>query len=307
MTFPFAYPSVLFLLCIPALLLYWVWRRHGREVALPWDHRNQRTGRGWGRTINVFESLPPLLLAVVILVLAGPQQIGEPRTKRVMTNIEFCVDVSGSMTASFGEGTRYDASMQAINEFLDYRDGDAFGLTFFSDITLKWVPLTTDTSAFACAPPFMDPTRPLPEGLGGGTMIGRALRECRKTLVEREEGDRMIVLISDGYSADLAGKDTELAQQLISDNIAMYGVHVADGDVPDEIVNIAQLTGGEVFQPGDMEGLKGVFQRIDKMQKTRLEKVAAETRDHFAPFCIVGLSLIGCSFLGLFGLRYTPW
>jgi Ca-activated chloride channel family protein len=138
-------------------------------------------------------------------------------------------------------------------------------------------------------------------------MIGAALRECRKTLVEREVGDRMIVLISDGYSADLSGRDSELAQQMIADNIIVYAVHVADGDVPDEIVNITQLTGGEVFNPGDVDGLKGVFQRIDSMQKTRLEKIAAETRDRFVPFCIAGLSLLGSSLLGLFGLRYTPW
>ena len=103
------------------------------------------------------ESLPALILLVAILILAGPQKTGEPRTKRVMSNIEFCVDVSGSMTAQFGEGTRYDASMAAINGFLDYRKGDAFGLTFFGVEVLHWVPLTTDVSAFRCAPPFMNP------------------------------------------------------------------------------------------------------------------------------------------------------
>ncbi len=305
---PFAYPAVLLGLVLPVSLLFGIWNRLGREVALPLDYRHRSQGNGWRRLINTWESLPPLILAVVIVILAGPQQVGDPKTKRVMTNIEFCVDVSGSMTASFGEGTRYDASMQAINDFLEYRTGDAYGLTFFSDITLQWVPLTSDTSAFACAPPFMDPRRPLPQGLGGGTMIGSALDACRKTLVEREEGDRMIILISDGYSADLSGgRDMEIAKQLEQDRIVVYGVHVADSGLPDEIVNITQLTGGEVFNPGDPGGLEGVFRRIDQMQKTRLEKVAAETRDRFAPYCLAGLTLLGSSVLGLFGLRYTPW
>ena len=121
---------------------------------------------------------------MVVLILAGPQKWDEPRSKRVLTNIEFCVDVSGSMTASFGEGTRYDASMRAINDFLDYRTGDAFGLTFFGNSVLHWVPLTTDVSAFRCAPPFMKPGR-LPSWFGG-TEIGKALLACRRILIERD-------------------------------------------------------------------------------------------------------------------------
>ena len=44
--------------------------------------------------ITAAEMLPALLLAVVIVLLAVPTQFGEPKDKRVMTNIEFCVDVS---------------------------------------------------------------------------------------------------------------------------------------------------------------------------------------------------------------------
>ena len=58
---------------------------------------------------------------------------------------------------------------------------------------------------------------------------------------------------------------------------------------------------------GDQEGLKAIFKRIDDMQQTELEKVAAETMDYYAPYCVVGLSLLGVSLLSLFGLRYTPW
>ena len=40
---------------------------------------------------------------------------------------------------------------------LDGRVGDSFGLTFFGNAPLHWVPLTTDTSAFRCAATFMRP------------------------------------------------------------------------------------------------------------------------------------------------------
>lgn len=304
----FTYPAVLALLVIPVGLLTWTWRRKGREIAIPMDFGTQGDGRSWRRVIGFFESMPAVLLAIVIVLLAGPQETGQPRSRRALTNIEFCVDNSASMTSAFGDRSRYEASMQAIHEFVDFREGDAFGLTFFSDATLQWVPLTTDTSAFRYALPFMDPRLPLPAGLGGGTQIGKGLEECRKTLLQREHGDRMIILVSDGASADLyGGRDAEVAAALKRDGIVVIDVHVADGEVPKEIVNIAYLTDGEVFQPGDHEALAAVFKRIDEMRKSKLEKVAAETHDHFFIPAIAGLSLLGVFAMSLFGMRHTPW
>jgi len=303
---PFSYWPILLLLLIPPLLLLWVWRRRGRSVVLPFDHGQQKSGRWLKAILNVAQSLPALLLAVVIVVLAGPQQFSEPKTKRALTNIEFCVDISGSMTARFGEGTRYDASMKAIDEFLDFREGDAFGLTFFGNSVLHWVPLTTDTSAIRCSPPFMRPEVAPP--WFGGTEIGKVLLACKDFLTDREEGDRMIVLVSDGHSSDLRnGSDEAIARKLRDNSIVVYAIHISETNIPDEIVNITSITGGEVFNPGDTEGLKCVFHRIDQMQEAKLEKVSAETMDHFVPFCVAGLVLLATSALSSFGLRYTPW
>lgn len=302
----FAHPWVLFLLVAPALLLAWVWRHPGHRVALPFDHGGQPEGRGWRFVLNLAESLPAALLAIVVVILAGPQRLGEPKSRRVMTNIEFCVDISGSMNAPFGEGTRYDASMKAIDEFLAFREGDAFGLTFFGNSVLHWVPLTDDTSAIRCAPPFMRPNRVPP--WFGGTEIAKALLACRKILIEREEGDRMIVLISDGMSIDLmGGHDEEVARILKKDNIVVYEIHAAETEVPGPIVNLTSITGGEAFAAGDPASMEAIFRRIDAMSKARLEKTAAETMDHFGPFAVAGLSALGLCGAALFGLRYTPW
>jgi Ca-activated chloride channel family protein len=224
----------------------------------------------------------------------------------VLTNIEFCVDISGSMTAQFGDGSRYDASMKSIDSFLDFRKGDAFGLTFFGNNVLHWTPLTTDPSAIRCAPPFMRPENAPP--WFGGTMIAKALLACREILVEREEGDRMIILVTDGYSWDLSnGVDEEVGHKLRNDRIMVHTVHVAEGEIPKEVATIANITGGEAFKADDPEGLRAVFQRIDKMQQTRLEKTSAETMDDFEPWCVVGLAILSLALLCAFGLRYTPW
>lgn len=303
----FRFPILLVLLqLIPLALLVWVWSHRQGRVALPFDYGRQRAGRWLAGVVNLFECLPVALLAVVIAILCGPQQLSEPRTKRRLTNIEFCVDISGSMTAKFGDGSRYDASMAAINEFLDFRKGDSFGLTFFGNSVLHWVPLTSDSSAIRCSPPYMRPEN-APRGFGG-TEIGKALLACQRRLLESEDGDRMILLVSDGFSSDLGGgNDATIAQQLRGNDIMVYAVHIGSSNIPDQIVNITSITGGEVFSPGDEAGLKAVFQRIDAMQQTELEKVAAETMDNYFLFAVCGLSFVGLSMISLFGIRYTPW
>ncbi|WP_435015409.1 vWA domain-containing protein [Tundrisphaera sp. TA3] len=307
MSLSFAHPWALLLLFAPAWLLVRIWRQHGPRVALPFDHGQGSSGKRWRAALDLGESLAPVLLGIVVVILAGPQRLGEPKTERMLTNIEFCVDVSGSMISPFGEGTRYDASMKAIDEFLANRSGDAFGLTFFANNVLRWVPLTSDPSALRCAPPFMKPENGVP--WMQGTLVGKALRECRKTLAEREEGDRMIVLVTDGVSADLNnGNDAAIAEELKKDGITVFIIHVAEGDAPPQMAVIASMTGGEVFSVGDPAGLESVFRRIDAMKQAKLKKTVAETLDDFGPYALAGLATLGLmAATSLFGLRYTPW
>lgn len=303
---PFSRPLLLVLLAVPVWLLIRTWRRTESRIVLPFDHGQLRGSRFLSALVRCAECLPSLILAVVVCLLAGPQQLGSPQSKRRVTNIEFCVDISGSMTAKLGEGNRYDAAMAAINQFVDYRKGDAFGLTFFGNSYLHWVPLTSDVSAIKCATPFMGPERGIP-GFGG-TEIAKALLACRKVLVERDEGDRMIVLVSDGYSSDLMGnRALEVANELKSDHVIVHAIHIADSEVPPDIVNLARTTGGEVFGVNDPNALEHVFKTIDGMQQTDQVQLAPDTFDDFRPYSLVGLSLLGLATLFALGVRYTPW
>ena len=94
---------------------------------------------------------------------------------------------------------------------------------------------------------------------------------------------------------------------LIADNVTVYGVHVAGGSIPAPIVDITSKTGGAVFSPGDVEGLAYVFQRIDEMQETRIEKTSSEAIDDYAPWALAAIGLLAAALLASFGLRYTPW
>jgi Ca-activated chloride channel homolog len=302
----FSHPFVLIALAVPFLLIYWQSRWAWHRVALPADCTLIPPRKWLGRTLALSESLPALVLASVIVILAGPQKLSVPQTRRAMTNIELCVDVSASMMAPFGIGTRYEASMEAINAFLDKRQGDAVGLTFFGNNVLHWVPLTNDINAIRYAAPFMAPDKAPP--WMGGTEIGKALMACRDLLLTREQGDRLIILISDGASADLSsGRDEEIARILKRDEITVYAIHIAGGDVPEEIINITHYTGGEAFQPGDPESLKTMFSRIDAMNRAKLVQTSAQLLDHFVPWCAAGLVFLSLAAISALGLRYTPW
>ncbi len=298
---------ILFGLFIPASLLVWVWLRTSRRIALPQDYGVSGSGKVSAFFINVFYSAGPLLLAVAIVLFAGPRHLSVPKAKRELTNIEFCLDLSGSMNARFGSGSRYDAAMEAIINFVADREGDAYGLTVFGTTANHWIPLTTDPSAFRCATPFLNPMR-LPPGYGGGTMIGKALKKCREVLITRETGDRMIILVSDGQSADLgSGQEEEIARSLRDDNIVVFSIHIGSGTTPTEVSTITNITGGESFSPQDQQGLNNVFRRIDQMQVAEMTRSYAEVLDWFKPFCIAGLVFLGMSLLSLIGIRYTPW
>ena len=302
----FLHPGVLFLLIVPLALLVHVWRAGGHPLVLPLDHAGAGRGRGWRGLLGVALSVPPLLLGVALVLLAGPQRYGEPEARRKLTNIEICLDISYSMTAQFGDGSRYDTAMKSVEEFLSFRKGDAVGLTFFGNSVLHWCPLTSDTSAIRCAPPFMRPEN-VPRWFNG-TEIGRALRSCKQALVQRNEGDRMILLVTDGDSSDLYGGNAEaIAREMKEANITVFAIIIAMNRIQDEIITITSTTGGEAFLAGDHEALRPIFRRIDQMNQAPLEKKLAETLDDFEPVCVAGLVLLGLAALFAFGARYTPW
>lgn len=306
----FAHPVVLVGLVVPFLFLAFVWSRRwllpSHRVVLPLDRAKGSSGWVWWTLISLAEMLPSLLLAVVVLMLANPQRTGPPQQKRSVTNIEFCVDVSGSMMAGYGDGTRYDASMKAIDQFLSFRKGDSFGLMFFGDANVQWVPITSDPSAIRCAPPFMKPD--VAPSAFGGTAIGKALRASKKHLEATEDGDRMILLVTDGQSYDLfGGEDAAIARELKDANITVFCVLASNEEPQSEVIAICNATGGEAFGAEDPTKLDTVFQKIDKMKQAKITPTFVETLDYYEPFALLGLLLVVLNGLAWFGLRYSPW
>ena len=114
-----------------------------------------------------------------------------------------------------------DKAVEALQEFVSHRKGDAFGVTLFGTEVLHWVPLTKDLDALKHSAPFMKPEAMPP--YMGGTRIGLALRSVHKILADRPKGDKMIVLISDGSSGDLRGQGDKISSDLNGDDIVLGG------------------------------------------------------------------------------------
>ncbi|MCA9284833.1 MAG: VWA domain-containing protein [Phycisphaerales bacterium] len=298
----FAHPFVLLLLAVPALML-WAIPNRGWGLVLPFDHRPHARRRWIAWLLGAFECAPALLLAGAILILAGPQTMQTPRNARELTNIQFCLDVSGSM----GAEDRYEMATEAIRRFVDSREGDAFGLTLFGSYQIRWTPLTTDLDAIRNGLPFADPRRQ-PIHMGG-TRIGSALRFCRDNMIaESEPGDRLVILVSDGASSDLGGgQESDIADELQAAGITVYHIHVANTPVPSEVEEIARRTGGEAFQASDPASLRQVFTHIDRMRPASFRAVGKVPMDFFTPFALACLGCLAWHVIGLFGLRYTPW
>ena len=297
----FTHPWVLLLLAVPVLLA-WTVAARPPGITLPVDFAERPRRRLAGFVLGVADAVPLAALALAIVMLAGPQTLQQTRRERQLTNIQICMDVSGSMS-----GDPYRRAAEAITDFTKRREGDAFGLMIFGSAQMRWVPLTRDLSAVRQAMPFANPANQ-PSHMGG-TMIGAALRYARDLFeADAAPGDRMIILVSDGDSFDLGGgTETEVAQELQDAGITLYHIHVSQDDIPDSVVEIARATGGQALAAADDGTMRQVFEHIDRMKPAVFKPAGTAPLDFFGPFAIAAACLAALHSLSLLGARYTPW
>ena len=311
----FSRPELLPLLCVPVLLAFWQWFARGQTIVLPMDFAQLRRRSVLDAFIRVLGLLPSGLLACVILLWAGPLIEGPPTYPAQVTNIQIALDTSGSMNEPFGDRTkpdgkqftRFDAAMEAIAEFTNNRRGDAFGFSIFTSKVIHWVPLTKDLDAIRMATPFVRPGL-FPLRWWDGTKVGNAMLACAELLEERHEGDRMLIVLSDGESADLEGDlATQVGQTLKSKKIIVHSISVRTQAPLEGMRRVSQVTGGQMFESGDSAGLREVFRQIDQLQRAKLVSAQTQWLEEFRLIALVGLALLVLQQIAALGLRFTPW
>lgn len=311
----FSRPELLPLLCVPVLLAFWQWFARGQTVALPMDFAQLRRRPVLDMLVRVPSLLPAALLACVILLWAGPLIEGPPTYPAQVTNIQIALDTSGSMNEPFGDRTkpdgkqftRFDAAMEAIAEFTTNRRGDAFGFSIFTSKVIHWVPLTKDLDAIRLATPFVRPGL-FPLRWWDGTKVGNAMLSCAELLEERHDGDRMLIVLSDGESDDLLGDlATQVGQTLKSKRIVVHSISVRTQEPLEGMRRVSQITRGQMFESGHSAGLREVFRQIDQLQRAKLASAQTQWLEYFRPIALVGIVLFVLQQCAAFGVRFTPW
>jgi Ca-activated chloride channel homolog len=310
-----AWPWALALAPLPllALLLPAATIVPGSRLRLPLDFpQGGVLERRWHQRLRL--SLLPLLIWLLLLAAAArPQWLGPPQAPPASgRDLMLAVDVSGSMAAEdmLIGGRRVDrltAVKRVLGDFLERRAGDRVGLILFGQSAYLMTPLTfdlahvryqLDTSVIGIA--------------GRETAIGDALGLAVKRLRERESGQRVLVLLTDGVH-NAGALDPERATRLaVAEKVRVYtigmggeggqatvfGLPVATpGAEIDEasLRRIAEATGGRYFRARDTRELAGIYAELDRLEPVEQEAEPLRPREELFTWPLAaafGLALI---------------
>jgi len=289
-----------------ALPLPWLVRRLWRAAAssnsaalfIPFadDYRVHDDSEGIHRSSSPNRLSAPLLWATIawcllLLATARPEWVGEPVNLPLSgRDLMMAVDLSGSMQIQDfqlqGQAVdRLSATKAVADAFIRQREGDRIGLILFGSQAYVQAPLTFDTQTVA---------RLLQEsaiGLAGKeTAIGDAIGLAVKRLEAQGDGQKVLILLTDGVNTAGALKPEDTAGLAADRGIRIYtiGVGADSMDVPslfgsrrvnpsadlDEktLTAIATATGGQYFRARDTQGLQQIYQQIDALEPQELDK-----------------------------------
>jgi Ca-activated chloride channel family protein len=230
-----------------------------------------------------------LYLSWVFLVLALMQPEKEDQYIQVKNkgyDLMLAVDISGSMQAvDFSTPnriiSRLDATKEVVSKFVLGRQGDRVGLVTFGEHAYLHVPLTLDTLSVS---KMLNDT--LSGMAGQATSIGDAIGLSVRTLRDRPEGSRVLVLLTDGEDNASTIPPLEAAKLAKQYGIKIYTVGVGkNGNVPfpngyggyqmarvtiDEglLKEIAAMTGGHYYSATDQKALASIYTKINELEKT---------------------------------------
>lgn len=281
-----AWPWALLALPLPWLMRWWP-RRNAAAPALRVPYAagalaelGQSSGAaGW----RIGRLLLWLAWACLCVAMARPQQLGEPVTPPQQgRQMMLAVDVSGSMSEPdmmLGNQVvqRLSAAKAVLADFLDRRASDRVGLLIFGERAYTLTPITADLTTVR------NQLTDSEVGLAGrDTAIGDAIALAVKRLREQPEGQRVLILLTDGVSnagvlqplraAELAKAEGVRVYPVAfggDGGMSLFGVQIAAGDDPvDEATlrRIAELTGGRAFRARNTDELAGIYAELDRLE-----------------------------------------
>ncbi|MBQ2247480.1 MAG: VWA domain-containing protein [Tidjanibacter sp.] len=316
----FANPHMLWLaaLVVPMVAYYlWYDRAGGASMTIS----SVRAPKSAPRTLRYYCRHLPMVLRCVVVVLVAVA-LARPQTSEQMTkttvegvDIVLSLDVSGTMLAADFEPDRLTAAKDVAAQFIADRPNDRIGLVVFAGESYTQSPLTTDKAALQTL---------LAQVQFGvvedGTAIGMGLATAVNRLRESSAKSKVVILLTDGINN--AGQIAPLTAAEIA---AEYGIRVytigvgRKGYAPypyydawgnrryrqqlveiDEqiLTDIAAKTGGEYFRATDKRSLKSVYDRINELEKSKIETDNyTNYTEHFATWLLWAIVLLVVEFL----------
>ncbi len=229
-----------------------------------------------------------LVWLLLLLAAARPQWLGDPvALPQTGRDLVLAVDISGSMDTPDMElngeqATRLDVVKQVAGRFIARRVGDRIGLILFGTNAYVQTPLTFDRTTVRTM------LNQAAIGLAGkATAIGDAIGLAVKRLRQGKQGQRVLILLSDG--ANTAGEvDPRQAAKLAAEaGLKIYTIGLGaeamrvqglfgsslvnpSSDLDEETLrDVAKTTGGAYFRAKDTRALERIYHELDKLEPAR--------------------------------------
>jgi Ca-activated chloride channel family protein len=272
-------------------------------------------------------TIPWLALAAwVLLVIAAARPVwqGEPIEQAVSgRDLMLAVDLSGSMQIEdfVLRGRKVDrltATKAVAGEFIERRVGDRLGLILFGDTAYLQAPLTFDRKTVRT---LLDESV---IGLAGDkTAIGDAIGLGVKRLRDNPEGQRILILLSDGANTAGTVAPLQAAGLAAQAGLKVYTIGIgADEMVIRDLLGsrkvnpsqdldeptmrgIAEQTGGRYFRARDVKELEQIYRMLDELEPIERDKRYYRPRTELYPWPL-GAAL-ALSFVLFLTRRLPAW
>ena len=288
----FANPSYLYLLLLLIPIIGWyIWKLRKSQASLQVSSSQAFDMPGTTSFKVYLRHLPFVLrmlaIALLIVILARPQSTNSwQNSTSEGIDIVLAMDISSSMLAEDLKPNRLEAAKDVAASFINGRPNDNVGLVLFAAESFTQCPLTTDHTVL------LNLFKDIQCGMiQDGTAIGLGLANSVSRIKDSQAKSKVIILLTDGVNN--AGEIAPVTAAEIAKTFgirvytigvgtkgqAPYPFQTAFGvqyqNIPVEIdeptlKQISSTTGGQYFRATDNTSLKGIYEEIDQMEKTKI-------------------------------------
>ena len=225
--------------------------------------------------------MAPVVWALVVCALAGPQWVEDPIEQiESARDLMLAIDISQSMDArdftdAAGERTdRLTAVKEVVEDFIERRPGDRIGLIVFGGGAYPQAPFTLDHDVVRL---LLEETS---TGMAGPqTAIGDAIGLAIKQFEASEVEERVLILLTDGNDTGSKMPPSKAAEIAAQEGIVIHTVAIGDVNATGEervdleaLEEIAKATGGRSFRAEDRAELAEIYATLDAMTPQNYER-----------------------------------